>query len=67
MVENLPSYPGDSGLIPGGGTNIPLATEQLSLHTATLHNEDAAQPKIKIINNSSLCVCAQRSVVSSSL
>ena len=59
VVENLPSNAGDSRLIPGGGTNIPRATEQLSLHTTTLHKEDTAQPKIKIINNSSLSVCAQ--------
>ena len=59
MVENLPSNAGDSRLIPGGGTNIPRATEQLSLHTTTLHKEDTAQPKITIINNSSLSVCAQ--------
>ena len=59
MVENLPSNAGDSGLIPGGGTNIPHTMGQLSLHTATLHNEGAAQPKIRIINNPSVCVRAQ--------
>ena len=31
MVKNLPANAGDIGLIPGPGTNIPLATGHLSL------------------------------------
>lgn len=33
VVKNLPSNVGDGGLIPGGGTKIPHAVGQLSLHT----------------------------------
>ena len=36
MVKNLPSNAGDAGLIPGRGTKIPHATEQLSPRTATV-------------------------------
>ena len=35
MVEIHPSNAGDAGSIPGWGTKIAQATEQLSLHTAT--------------------------------
>ena len=35
MVKNPPSNAGDAGSIPGGGTKIPHATGQLSLHTTT--------------------------------
>ena len=31
VVKNLPCNAGDTGLIPGWGTKIPHATEQLSL------------------------------------
>ena len=34
MVKNLPCNAGDSGSIPGWGTNIPHATGQLSPQTA---------------------------------
>ena len=30
MVKNLPSKAGDAGLVPGWGTKIPHAEEQLS-------------------------------------
>ena len=33
MVENLPCNAGDTGLVPGGGTEIPQAEEQLTLYT----------------------------------
>ena len=32
VVKNLPCNAGDVGLIPGQGTEIPYATEQLSLY-----------------------------------
>ena len=35
VVESLPCSAGDVGLIPGQGTKIPHATEQLSLYAAT--------------------------------
>ena len=35
MVKNLPSNAGDIGLIPGPGTHIPHAIEQLNPCTAT--------------------------------
>ena len=35
MVNNLLWNAGQSGSIPGQGSKIPHATEQLSLHTAT--------------------------------
>ena len=41
VVENLPCNAGDTGLIPGGGTKIPQAKEQLTLYTTrepTSHN-----------------------------
>ena len=34
MVNNLPCNSGDAGSIPGQGTKIPHAMEQLSLNTA---------------------------------
>ena len=36
VVENLPCNAGVMGLIPGQGTKIPHATEQLSLRAATI-------------------------------
>ena len=35
MVKNLPCHAGDVGLIPGQGTKIPRAAEQLSPRAAT--------------------------------
>ena len=35
MVRNLTCNAGDTGLIPGLGTKIPHASEQVSPHTAT--------------------------------
>ena len=35
MVKNLPYNGGDMGLIPGRGTRIPHASEQLSSYVAT--------------------------------
>ena len=35
MVKNLPANAGDTGLIPGPGTKIPHAVEQLNLCTTT--------------------------------
>ena len=35
VVKNLPSSAGDTGLIPGQGTNIPHAVGQLSPHVTT--------------------------------
>ena len=35
MAENLPCNAGDSGLIPGQGSKISLATDELSPHTTT--------------------------------
>ena len=35
VAKNLPSNAGDVGLIPGQGTKIPHATEQLSQNTTT--------------------------------
>ena len=35
MLKNPPSNAGDVGLIPGQGTKIPRATEQLSPRAAT--------------------------------
>ena len=36
MVKNLPCNAGGLGLIPGWGTKMPHATEQLSLCVATI-------------------------------
>ena len=33
MVKNPACHSGDTGSIPGQGTNVPRASEQLSLHT----------------------------------
>ena len=38
-VKNLPSNAGDVGLIPGRGTKIPHAVEQLGLPAATTEPE----------------------------
>ena len=51
MVGNPPSSAGDAGSIPGQGTKIPHASEQLSLHASTREEsarpkEDLTQPKI---------------------
>ena len=35
MVKNLPCNAGDVGSIPGWGTKIPRATEQLNLQAVT--------------------------------
>ena len=35
MVKNLPANAGDMGSIPGQGTKIPHAAEQMSLHATT--------------------------------
>ena len=35
VAKNLPCNAGDAGFIPGQGTKIPPATEQLSLYVAT--------------------------------
>ena len=35
VVKNLPCNAGDSGMIPGQGTQVPRAAEQLSPHTTT--------------------------------
>ena len=64
MMKNLPYNAGDTGLIPGRGTKIPHAMEQLSLRVSTTaacalgspcttrepmcHNQDLTQPKINI-------------------
>ena len=52
VVKNLPSNAGDMGLIPGQGTKIPCALEQLSSCAATKdptdHNQDPTQPNKKI-------------------
>ena len=56
VVKNLPCKAGDRGLIPGGGTRIPHAVEQLSPCPATREvstlprkpehrNKDTAHPK----------------------
>ena len=43
-VKNLPCSAGDAGLIPGQGTKVPHAVEQLGSRTGTIeptcHNED---------------------------
>ena len=39
VVKNLPSNPGDEGLIPGWGTKIPQASEQLSPQATTTEPE----------------------------
>ena len=41
VVKNLPSNAGDAGLIPGQGTKIPQAVEQLILYTTrkTQHSQ----------------------------
>ena len=48
MVKNLLSNAGDAGLIPGWGTKISHAEEQLSRSSTTReprdHNEDLVQP-----------------------
>ena len=51
MVKNLPSNTGDVGLIPGWGTKIPYAGEQLSPH-ATVRKVFVSQlrPSAAIIN-----------------
>ena len=59
MIKNLPFNVGDAGLIPGQGTKIPHAAEQLSLQhhnqTAvqqlekpTCHNKDPVYSKLNI-------------------
>ena len=49
VVKNLPFNAGDVGSVPGEGTKILRATEQLSLGTATAepvcHNQCAPQAK----------------------
>ena len=52
VVKNPPSNTGDTGSIPGQGTKIPHAQEQVSPHTArkepAFSNQDPTQPKINI-------------------
>ena len=52
VVKNPPSNTGDTGSIPGQGTKIPQAQEQVSPHTArkepAFSNQDPTQPKINI-------------------
>ena len=52
VVENLPSSAGDVGLIPGRGTKISHAIEQLRLHATTTepthHNYRVCVPLPKI-------------------
>ena len=40
MIKNTPCNAGNMGLIPGRGTKIPDASEQLSLLTATRESKD---------------------------
>ena len=53
VVKNPPTNAGDADSIPGQGTKIPHATEQLSLNATTTkpanHNCDPAHPKINKI------------------
>ena len=42
MVKNLPSNAGDRALIPGQGTKIPHATEQLSMRALTAEPSNAS-------------------------
>ena len=52
MVKSLPSNAWDAGLIPGWGTQIPHAVEQLSLCAATgekpaSHNKGSHTPQLR--------------------
>ena len=51
VVKNLPSNAGDAGLIPGQGTKIPQAVEQLILYTTrkTQHSQKEKKKKKLII------------------
>ena len=55
MVKNLPSNPGDTGSIPGGGTQIPHAMGQLSLYTST--REKPVHPKAEPMCHSKKIPC----------
>ena len=46
MVKKLPCNAGNMDLIPGWGTRIPHAVEQLNLHTAT--TEPARRERIHV-------------------
>ena len=50
MVKNPPSRAGGVGSVPGQGTQIPHAAEQLSPHSTAREacSEEPAQPKVKI-------------------
>ena len=54
VVKNLPCNAGDKSLIPGWGTKILHALEQLSSHTATTksehHNWGVCAPQRKILH-----------------
>ena len=51
MVKNLPSNAGDVGLIPGQGTKIPHAAEQISLRATTTEsacrNQRGPMPQLR--------------------
>ena len=52
VVKNSPSNAGDVGLIPGRGTKIPQAAEQLSLFAATTEpvRSRACAPQLKSLH-----------------
>ena len=55
VVKNLPSNAGDTGSIPGGGTQIPHAMGQLSLYTST--REKPVHPKAESTCHSKKIPC----------
>ena len=61
-IKNLPCNVGNAGLIPGQGTKIPWAAEQLSLGAAatepTCHNLRACAPPQKILHDTTKVLCA---------
>ena len=53
MVKNPPCNAGDAGSIPGLGTKIPPAAEQLSPHTTTTEPESSGA---RVPPRESLCI-----------
>ena len=51
VVKNLPSNAGDAGLIPGQGTKIPQAVEQLILYTTRKTQHSQKEKKKKKTDN----------------
>ena len=55
MVRNLPCNAGDTGSIPGQGTKIPHASEQVSPRMAT---SESVHPQHKITHDATKTQCS---------